>query len=419
MRKIFLFFIFLSTVFCQENVDVLYNAAVEKYIKNDYDKAIEYIEKVYSLSPQQKYKNFIIKILYEAANTEYMKHNYKKAYGYTEKALKYTQDDLKINELHKILADILNKQQKITSVEQKPVEVQQRTFVQKQETSQKVYPTSQKKIETKPEQVQVVYYEDKKYKVLTYVLSSLFFLTVISWIITQIKFYKKIKEEQQKQILELQQENSKLKLTLFETKTELEKTKEREQMYKKYLDDYKKEIEEKNKIISQLQNQISIREKISVVPQQTPKMAFLPYDVVVNKQQDEILSFATTVPSKIMKSEYDMELYREKIADMIKTLYEVNPQRTLNTIEQMVNNQNPFVRMNVVNALSELATEETINYLIKLYNDNDLMVKREALRQLIKLQQKIKTKEITLPQQLEQEVLQIVKEEKQKGEWLF
>ena len=47
-----LFFIFTTTFgFSQGNIDVLYNAAVEKYIKNDYDKSVEYMEKVYSLSP--------------------------------------------------------------------------------------------------------------------------------------------------------------------------------------------------------------------------------------------------------------------------------------------------------------------------------------------------------------------------------
>jgi tetratricopeptide (TPR) repeat protein len=96
-----------------------YNAAVEKYIKNDYDKAIEYMEKVYKLSPEQKYKNFIVKVLYEAANKSYMIQDYKNAYAYTEKAKKYVSNDEKINQLHSILEDLLSRLNKENKKEKK------------------------------------------------------------------------------------------------------------------------------------------------------------------------------------------------------------------------------------------------------------------------------------------------------------
>ena len=80
---LFVLFVFYSTIFSQtynkKELDLYYNAAVEKYVKNDYDKSIEYMEKVYKLSPEQKYKNFIVKVLYEAANKSYMVQDYKKS----------------------------------------------------------------------------------------------------------------------------------------------------------------------------------------------------------------------------------------------------------------------------------------------------------------------------------------------------
>lgn len=199
--KYLLFFIFTTTFgFSQGNIDVLYNAAVEKYIKNDYDKAVEYMEKVYSLSPQQKYKNFIIKILYEAANSSYIKQNYKKAYEYTSKALKYTTEDEKINQLHKILSDILKKEEtNVKKLTETPTKKQLQQ--QKEETK----PKGQKDVEQKPkfqtitekpvqQETKVVVVENKKYKFLFFITLSLFSLSVILFLIYQFKIHLKTKK---------------------------------------------------------------------------------------------------------------------------------------------------------------------------------------------------------------------------------
>ncbi|MCX7911247.1 MAG: hypothetical protein N2505_06705, partial [Endomicrobia bacterium] len=148
------------------------------------------MEKVYSLSQEQKYKNFIVKVLYEGANTNYMKQNYKKAYEYTTKALKYSSEDEKINQLHKILVDLLEKEKIKTQkvVEEKKQNI---TEITKQEKNLKKEPqqsSTQKKDEnyqiestTTPSvavaaQVQIV--ENKLYKILFFVLLS--FMLVVS-----------------------------------------------------------------------------------------------------------------------------------------------------------------------------------------------------------------------------------------------
>ncbi|MCS7231827.1 MAG: HEAT repeat domain-containing protein [Elusimicrobiota bacterium] len=414
---ILFFSIKLST---EEDVKLLYNAAVEKYIKNDYDKAAEYMEKVYSIDRQEKYKNFLICILAEAANNAYMKQNYKKAYEYTSKALKYTQDNSKINELHRILTDILGNQKSSFNVQQKPTltqtQLSQETQPKKQQT-QKKQPVSE--TEAKPTQItqQVVYIEDKRYKILFYSTTSILFFVVIGWFITKIKLQNKIKKELQKQIFDLQKENSKLNLELIQIKTELEKTKEREQLYKKYLDDYKKDSEEKIKLITELQNKF---EQIYKNKTLQPVISKPATEHIFNQHKTEFINFVSKPPKSVIESEYQLELYREKIATMLKTLYEINPDKALSTVIQMVEDKNPFVRANVAYALAEIANDKTVNLLIKLFkNDEDPRVKQEALRKLVNLKNKIENNEVVLSEEIKSYVISIVKEEKLKGEWLF
>lgn len=414
---ILFFSIKLST---EEDVKLLYNAAVEKYIKNDYDKAAEYMEKVYSIDRQEKYKNFLICILAEAANNAYMKQNYKKAYEYTSKALKYTQDNSKINELHRILTDILGNQKSSFNVQQKPTltqtQLSQETQPKKQQT-QKKQPVSE--TEAKPTQItqQVVYIEDKRYKILFYSTTSILFFVVIGWFITKIKLQNKIKKELQKQIFDLQKENSKLNLELIQIKTELEKTKEREQLYKKYLDDYKKDSEEKIKLITELQNKF---EQIYKNKTLQPVISKPATEHIFNQHKTEFINFVSKPPKSVIESEYQLELYREKIATMLKTLYEINPDKALSTVIQMVEDKNPFVRANVAYALAEIANDKTVNLLIKLFKDDeDPRVKQEALRKLVNLKNKIENNEVVLSEEIKSYVISIVKEEKLKGEWLF
>lgn len=422
-KLIFLFFVFTLFAQSQQDIEVLYNAAVEKYIKNDYDKAIEYMEKVYSTSPQEKYKNFLVRILYEAANKSYLTQNYKKAYEYTTKALKYTPADPKILELHNIIADILEKDKLVLQKKENQQEVFQPQTKQIQLSKQPQIVTKKKPQATQSElenfQPQVtIYYEDKKFKVLFYIMLSIFFVSSIIYTISQIKLQRKIKNQLQKQIFELQQENSSLKLQLSETKTELEKAKEREQMYKKYLEDYKKDTKEKLEIITQLQNQIVAlsKERQTSINLQLPKVSQTPS---FNFQQKELEEILKTSPKITAETEQELEVYKEKLAVMLKILYETNPKKALGVIHDMVNSQNPFARINIAYSLVEIGTDETISFLIKLYEDADVRVKRETLRQLARLKQKIQNKEVSLTEELEEKVIAIIKQERQKGEWIF
>lgn len=401
--------IFLNS---QEDVEIMYNAAVEKYIKNDYDKAIEYLEKVYSISKQQKHKNFLIKVLKEAATNTYMKQNYKKAFEYTSKALNYTKDEPEINKLHNILLDLLDKQE--SQSQQTEIKIQQR---QQKETKSEIYPTTPKKsiskettfynqtqeITTKKEVV-----KETPYKTLFFISVSIILVSFV-WGFLQIKINYKIKKQLQIKILELEKENSKLNLELIDTKKELEKTKEREEIYKKYFEEYKKDTEEKLKLIKELQ--------LSQNTQPTQKI--ITKTEQLSQKQAEIISLATNLPEGIISSEYQLEVYREKLSTMLKTLYQINPEKALFVINKMLNHPSDIVKANLAYSLAEIANELTIEMLFKLYQEKNPIVKQEALRQLIRLEKKIKNNEIEISEETKNKIITKVKEEKSKGEWLF
>lgn len=401
--------IFLNS---QEDVEIMYNAAVEKYIKNDYDKAIEYLEKVYSISKQQKHKNFLIKVLKEAATNTYMKQNYKKAFEYTSKALKYTKDEPEINKLHNILLDLLDKQERQS--QQTEIKIQQR---QQKETKSEIYSTTPKKsiskettfynqtqeITTKKEVV-----KETPYKTLFFISVSIILVSFV-WGFLQIKINYKIKKQLQIKILELEKENSKLNLELIDTKKELEKTKEREEIYKKYFEEYKKDTEEKLKLIKELQ--------LSQNTKSTQKI--ITKTEQLSQKQAEIISLATNLPEGIISSEYQLEVYREKLSTMLKTLYQINPEKALFVINKMLNHPSDIVKANLAYSLAEIANELTIEMLFKLYQEKNPIVKQEALRQLIRLEKKIKNNEIEISEETKNKIITKVKEEKSKGEWLF
>lgn len=432
----------------QQEVDVLYNAAVEKYIKNDYDKSVEYMEKVYSLSKEQKYKNFIIKILYEAANNNYMKQNYTKAYEYTSKALKYTTDDEKINQLHRILKDLIEKEemkgkkffkestkQETSQVGEQNKEVQKeekKTAIQKKQEEYKIKPTTHSIVFPTQPQVQIV--ENKKYKILFYALLSLIILAIIIVNNIWIRYNIKTKNTLQQNISSLQQENLQLKTSLLESNKEIELLTKETQIYKEYIKKYEEEIKEKSELIKSLQNQLSLLSKEKMLPKQQVASTYssgkqqkevfsVPVSFsenIFDKQQKEVLEYFSKLPQSQIQSEYELELYREKIASMLKLLYELNPQKTYSILENMVKSDNPIIRMNVIASLAEIATEETFSILFSLYkNDADPKVRGEVLKHLIRVKNKIDSQQISLPEEIKQKVISIVKQEKSKGEWFF
>ncbi|MCB4790933.1 MAG: HEAT repeat domain-containing protein [Elusimicrobia bacterium] len=113
------------------------------------------------------------------------------------------------------------------------------------------------------------------------------------------------------------------------------------------------------------------------------------------------------------------ESNKEKIALIAKNIYENNPGEALNYLETMVFNSNQTIRKNVIYALVQILSKETVDMLLKLFNDPDPLVKAEVLKHLKDLDSKIDSKVIPVDQSLGYKIKYILAQEKLKKEWIF
>ena len=66
-----------------------------------------------------------------------------------------------------------------------------------------------------------------------------------------------------------------------------------------------------------------------------------------------------------------------------------------------------------------ISSNETTEILIRLYQDPDNRVKREALKNLAELDKRIKNNEIALKAEITGKIKMILSDEKANGEWVF
>ena len=90
-------------------VEIYFNAGVEKYLQGDYSNAINNLEKALDFEPENNsIKKFLLKIFIEAATQYSLEHKYSEAMSYLEKAKKRFPDDRKIDELYRVTKGILS-----------------------------------------------------------------------------------------------------------------------------------------------------------------------------------------------------------------------------------------------------------------------------------------------------------------------
>ncbi|MBN1621395.1 MAG: HEAT repeat domain-containing protein [Endomicrobiales bacterium] len=118
-------------------------------------------------------------------------------------------------------------------------------------------------------------------------------------------------------------------------------------------------------------------------------------------------------------SETKDESTRQRITFMAQNLYEYNPGEALNFLSNMVENTNPIIRSNAVQALAQIAQPETIDMLFQLYSDPDHNVKAQVLKNMKELEKKIDNKEITVDSAMQHKLKYLLVEEKSKSEWVF
>jgi len=91
----------------EEEIQVYRNAGTEKYVKGDYDGAVQELEKAYKIDTgNAKIKEFIVRILVEAGTQRYMKREYPQALPYLEKARTYGLENAKLNDLYRVTLDL-------------------------------------------------------------------------------------------------------------------------------------------------------------------------------------------------------------------------------------------------------------------------------------------------------------------------
>ncbi len=140
----------------------------------------------------------------------------------------------------------------------------------------------------------------------------------------------------------------------------------------------------------------------------------------INHQQERFMKYIsdTSTPEEA-ESDPVLASARERIALMAQNLYEYAPVAAVDFIKKMVKSDNPSIRTNIVQALANIARQETFEMLFDLYNDSDPRVKREVLRNLKSLNQKIMAGTLTLDSKLGSKIKLLINEEKDRGEWIF
>ncbi|HCJ66270.1 MAG TPA: hypothetical protein DHV62_02815, partial [Elusimicrobia bacterium] len=174
-------------------VEIYFNAATEEYLRSNFSKAAENLEKALELKAEnKKIKDFLVKILYEAGEYFYLKRNYHSAYNYLEKAKKYAPENKEIDELYNLVKSLVGK---FTPESKEPTKgVAPKEEIKKQPPL--VY--QEPKIITKD---RVIFLPAKEYKLskrefffLLGFLSLFFFLLLLSLIIISLRF-KKLKKD--------------------------------------------------------------------------------------------------------------------------------------------------------------------------------------------------------------------------------
>jgi hypothetical protein len=114
-----------------------------------------------------------------------------------------------------------------------------------------------------------------------------------------------------------------------------------------------------------------------------------------------------------------LEAARDRISVMAENLYEYAPGAATDFLNKMAANENALIRSNVVRALARIARPETIETLFRLFADADYRVRRETLKNLKQLRQRIVANEIVVPEELQVRITTLLDAEKRRGEWIL
>ncbi|MBN1823699.1 MAG: tetratricopeptide repeat protein [Endomicrobiales bacterium] len=425
-------------VFSQsEEAEVYFNAGTEKYLQGNFTEAVENLEKAQALDPKNtKIKELMVKILLEGATQNHISRNYRQAMIYLEKARALDPGNRKVDEMYKLTRELLNPtEEKIIKREKKPDKIPQGTMdaekQNKEAVTKQAAKTARQVREKKKAQADSIKKKVKKYEApgppaagkKGHMLSpaviaaaiALFFLALCLYSVVVISGLKRRISGMKADIRNFKDEKNNLVI-------ELEKFKERLKYEHQMVENLTADIKESNKIqeehinreIDNYKRHLEMKYRSDMIKKQKPLAdEFMQYH---QKTFENVLS-ETSEP--IGESEPALDSARERIALMAQNLYEYAPGAATDFVNRMVKNENPLIRTNIVQALAYIARPETLEILFKMYNDKDLRVKREVLKNLKMLKQKAAAGAIYLKPEALEKVNALLEQEKSKGEWII
>jgi hypothetical protein len=437
----------------QGEANMYFNAATKKYISGNFTEALTNLEKAHELDPNsEKIKDFAVKILLEAASHDRLAKKNEQANEYLDRAKDLEPDNPKVQDMDKLLNPekakaSQNEKDKNTQAQngerkkhakgeddrQEVVKKNADNSVQMEKKIQEMIDIQQKAVKRGFAQRFLGEMKEWQLRSLTvwFLLSTVISIVFVIYMMvrhgTVKENQKRIAEQdlQQKSILDernvLQSEKSNLLV-------EMEKIKERCKYEHQSLENMQKELEQ-NKIHQEQFLRVEFENKNKEMEQKIRAEIMKKYlapegqkEKFVQHQEEKFIKYvneAAVPPPEAQEADPILASARERIALMAQNLYEYAPGAAVEFITKMAKNENPLIRTNIVQALANIAKPETFDLLFELYDDSDLRVKREVLRNLKLLNQRVLTGEITLDETVAEEINALITQEKGKGEWIL
>ena len=421
-----------------DDAAVYFNAGTEKYLQGNFTEAVENLEKARKLEPANtKINEFIVKILIEATTQGHLTRNYRQAFEYIKKAREIAPDNPKVQELYQLTGEMLTPTQEKTLPRNNTPAIKtgemRRDLPAGEQTGGGGTPAPASKparaqrtaTTARPiarpmalERIPAVYIR----MMLAAIAIGMILLpvTIILAIVKTAALGKTTAalKELDAGFHKLSEENTGIKL-------ELEKTKERMKFEHQNAEQYRRELKEKeHREDERIHMELELRtkeaeERIRKEIADSNGKKGGSREAFLHQQQEKFLQYLGSSAENDDVSSPALESSRERIAVMAENLYEYAPGAALDFLGKMAVNPNPLIRANVMLALARIGRPETVEMLLKLHGDADYRVKREALKNLKLLNQKITAQTLSLAPGISATISALLDDEKKKGEWIL
>jgi len=404
-----------------EDSKIYFNAGTEKYLQGDYQAALENLGRALELDAgNTAARQLLIKVAQDGASRQHMNRNYQLAKKYLDYARRYVRDDGRIEDLYKLTMEMLQRSGENNQISPKvspqkpPAPAPETTAAQ---VGEKKTPTTPVVVQKVRERVPVPVVVEKKVldvQTIIAIVAGFLFLIAIVIIILLVR----LKNKYWRLINELKSKEESLTQKNTELLVQLEKHKERLELQKETINRLNatlKEQEKKEK--ERLQWEM---EKLSRVIPDQPLPARIK-SAPIPSGHLENLSNSLEMSTMISESSNSaLQVARERIANLLYNLYAYSPAAAIDFINKTLESTNPLIRANIIMGLGKIAQPETVKILLHLWKtDSDERVRRETLRMLKELRDKIQLATVSLPEELKQEVKEVIDREKKRGEWIF